>query len=168
MIDDVTGLPSEPQLFARLEDELDRVRRYGRPLSVVMVDIDRLRSINEQTHRLFGSYVLRVVGELLARNLRSCDAVFRYEGDEFVAILPETTADAAMVAAERARRLVESQRFESSPWSIQVTVSVGVAGAAGTQDETARALVRSVDVATETAKREGRNRCAMARAVATA
>lgn len=166
MIDDVTGLPSEPHLFERLEEELDRGRRYGRPLAVMMLDIDCLRTINEETHRLFGSYVLREVGELLSRNLRRCDTVFRFESDEFVAILPETTPEGAMVAAERARRLIESHRFESPPWAVQVTVSVGVTGSAGTSDETARSIVRSVDVAVDAAKRDGRNRCAMARPVA--
>ena len=79
MIDAVTGLVSQPFLFERLEEELDRGRRYGRPLSVMMVDVDGLKRINEETHRLFGSYVLREVGELLSKSLRRCDSVFRYE-----------------------------------------------------------------------------------------
>lgn len=160
MIDAVTGLGSQPFLFERLEEELDRGRRYGRPLSVMMVDVDGLKRINEETHRLFGSYVLREVGELLAKGLRRCDSVFRYEADEFVVILPETGRDGALVAAERTRALVEKHTFSSPPWSIRVTVSAGVVSATGARSETARELVRSVDGALDVAKRDGKNRCA--------
>lgn len=164
MIDAVTGLVSQPFLFERLEEELDRGRRYGRPLSVMMVDVDGLKRINEETHRLFGSYVLREVGELLSKSLRRCDSVFRYEADEFVVILPETTPEGAMIAAERTRELIERHSFSSPPWSIQVTVSAGVIAATGAQSETARELVRSVDGALDLAKRDGPNRCALAAA----
>lgn len=164
MIDAVTGLASQPFLFERLEEELDRGRRYGRPLSVMMVDIDGLKRINEDTHRLFGSYVLREVGELISKSLRRCDSVFRYEADEFVVILPETSREGALIAAERTRELIARHSFASPPWSVQVTVCAGVVSATGTQTETARELVRNVDGALDVAKREGGNRCALAAA----
>lgn len=162
MNDEVTGLASQLGLFDRLEGELERGRRYGRPLSVLMLDVDGLEEINQSTHRLFGSYVLRALGELLHQTLRRSDAVFHFESDEFFVILPETRAQQAIVAAERTRRIIEEHEFISDPFRVQLTVSTGVGGAAGTIGETARDLVRSVDQALDAAKREGRNRCALA------
>ncbi len=162
MIDDVTGLPSQPLVFDRLEEELHRGRRYGRPLSVLMLDVDGLKQVNQETHRLFGSFVLREIGELFLRTFRRCDTVYRFESDQFVVILPETRTEHAWIAAERVRRTVGEREFSSPPWSVHMTISAGVGGSTGGKDETARDLIRSLDQAVDRAKRQGRNRCELA------
>lgn len=123
--DPLTGLGNRRSFHERLEDEVERARRYERALSLVILDIDRLKYVNDASGHLAGDRLLQRVAPLLRHCSRREDGVFRIGGDEFAIILPETNARGATVAAERIRRRVERGRL-SVEGDLHLTVSVGV------------------------------------------
>ncbi|HVP67463.1 MAG TPA: sensor domain-containing diguanylate cyclase [Anaeromyxobacteraceae bacterium] len=126
--DDHTGLFNARHLWSQLRLEVARSRRTGRPFSLVFLDLDRFKAVNDTHGHQAGSAVLREVGELVHRQMRSIDVPVRYGGDEFVVLLPETTAPAARQAAERLRAAVNGAAFLASRGlEIRVTASFGIA-----------------------------------------
>lgn len=153
--DGLTGLYNHRHLQERLQQEIERADRYERPLSVVMADLDRFKSFNDAHGHPRGDEVLIAVSRTLRQLSRASDIVARYGGEEFTLILPETTAEEALVLAERARQCVEALDLEVAEGS-RVTLSLGIAShAPGMSKE---ALIESADAALYTAKRQGRNR----------
>lgn len=158
-MDDLTGLATHGAFKERLEREFQRATRYRRPLSLLMVDVDYFKHYNDSFGHPAGDRLLRLVGRMVAGELRRVDFGARYGGDEFSVILPETPKVAAAVVAERIRRSIEKHPFlhrQSQPLG-RVTVSVGVA----TYPEDAAAgvkLVEAADRALYQAKTDGRNR----------
>jgi diguanylate cyclase (GGDEF)-like protein len=126
-IDPLTGLFNRRYLQTRLESELERARRTGTELALLMVDVDTFKSINDQLGHQVGDAVLRRASEILRRSVRMSDVCTRYGGDEFAIIVPENAATAAQTA-ERIRQRMESYRWESLgvPQNLHVTVSIGV------------------------------------------
>jgi diguanylate cyclase (GGDEF)-like protein len=154
--DRLTHVANRQTLLARLFEELERVARYGRPLSVAFIDLDHFKSINDTHGHEVGDTVLRGVADIFRENTRKQDVVGRYGGEEFVLVLPETTVDEATAVAEKLRLLVLKKRFAAGATEVAVSVSIGVAGGAGPNlrvDE----LLRDADAAMYSAKSLGRN-----------
>lgn len=155
--DQLTGLLTKESLFLAFERELARCVRYELPVSVLMMDLDRFKAVNDTHGHLMGSHVLAEVGGIIRHCIRSADVSARYGGEEFVTYLAETHGEGARVAAERIRQAIEAHRFVLDDVSISVTISIGVATAPkdGTVVE---GLVGAADQALYRAKETGRNR----------
>ena len=152
--DDVTGLYNRRFFSVRLEEEIARYRRFNHPVSVVLLDLDHFKELNDELGHAAGDEALRVVGEALVAHSRGINVICRYGGDEFAVLLVETPKSGAECYAERIRQALAGHRFEHGR---PVTASFGVAalpediGPGGD-------LVRAADTALYDAKRAGRNR----------
>jgi two-component system, cell cycle response regulator len=156
-IDPLTGCLNRRALKDRLEAEMDRARRYGLALSVLMIDLDRFKDVNDTHGHLTGDSVLSQLGDLLRREVRSVDVVARYGGEEFLALLPETGPEGALVFAERLREHVAAYDFGEDGRHLFVTISVGVGSMQAGTDVDASELIARSDAALYRAKHEGRN-----------
>jgi len=145
--DDLTKLFNTRYLTRSIEIEIQRSLRYGASVSLIFMDIDDFKKVNDGYGHLVGSKILVEVGQLLIRNLRSIDVVVRYGGDEFVIVLPHTSATPAALIAERIRKAVEKNFFlEKDGYGLKITASFGVVS----YPETARSkeeLLRLADEA---------------------
>ena len=155
--DSLTGLYNRRYFYNCLNRELDRCERYGRPISLICFDLDRFKQCNDLFGHLEGDNVLRLVGDLLSDVLRRTDMAFRYGGDEFFVLLPETALASARPTCEKIRNLFN----ERWPYTVEykgsrfepVTLSIGVAQAHS--GETAEDVIRRADLAMYDAKRNG-------------
>ena len=158
----LTGLLRREAILEALDKELDRARRYDRPLTVGMADLDHFKEVNDRYGHLAGDGLLKRVAQVLTGGLRSSDAVGRYGGEEFLLVLPETELAGARVVADKLRRLVEKVRTPMEDGEeASVTISIGLASldSSGLPAEPgARDLIRQADQALYRAKEEGRNR----------
>lgn len=159
-IDALTGCLNRRALMERLEREMDRVNRYETELSILLIDLDRFKAINDTRGHLVGDSVLRQIGDLLRGEVRSVDLAARYGGEEFVIVLPETDPQGAQAFAERLRARVVQTNFAESGDPLNLTVSIGVASTGPTGDAvpTPDSLIALADKALYRAKHEGRNR----------
>jgi diguanylate cyclase (GGDEF)-like protein len=156
--DGLTGVFNRRHVMEVLGIEYERSARYSSEMSVIMVDIDHFKKINDVYHHQAGDTVIRDVAKLLSDSVRSVDSVGRYGGEEFIAILPHTHSEGARLIAERVRRGVEAQVFKvTGDREIRCTVSVGVASAPSDTIRSASDLVREADKALYRAKESGRN-----------
>ena len=157
--DELTGLANVRAFWTILERELERSRRFGSPLGLVMLDIDDFKQVNDRHGHQQGDEVLAQVAEVLRRLSRDIDAPARYGGEELAVILPETDLDGAALLAERMREAVESLQVPGARGggSLQVTASFGVA-AAPDGALPGGGLVAAADAALYRAKRAGKNR----------
>jgi len=158
-VDPKTGLFNARHFAAALNEELARAARFGRPVSLLMADLDLLRDINNTYGHLAGDAVLKGIADVFRAQLRHSDVPTRFGGEEFSILLPETTPDVALEIAERIRRAVAETRFEveTSSEPIRATISIGVAGFPGDAVD-ANALIHQADLAVYRAKLQGRNR----------
>jgi diguanylate cyclase (GGDEF)-like protein len=152
--DPLTGLPNRRHLEEQLEAAVSAARRHVRPLSVLFIDIDCFKRINDQSGYETGDDVLRTVGARVRLALRAEDLVGRWGGEEFVAVLPTTDLDGAVAVAERIRAAVAAHPVRIDDRQADVTVSVGCASDGGDPAE----LIRQASGALRQAKRAGRNR----------
>jgi two-component system, cell cycle response regulator len=156
--DPLTQLLNRRALLTQLGTEVERVRRYNAPLSILMIDVDQFKEVNDTYGHLAGDQVLVEVALLLARTARSVDAVARYGGDEFVIAVPETGEVGAIAFAERLRDKIQAHPFEiGKGHPIRLTVSIGVADFPKPRVETAEDLLDCADRALYRAKAGGRN-----------
>ncbi len=157
--DSVTGLYNHRHFQERLTEELARCERYGRYLSLLMVDIDDFKQYNDVLGHPAGDAALKAVARLLARSVRSTDVVARYGGEEFVVILLEAQKAQALKVAEKIRARIEAYPFpnEDQTPSGRITVTVGIA-TYPTNARTKKDLIYLADMACYRGKREGRNR----------
>jgi diguanylate cyclase (GGDEF)-like protein len=139
-----------------LTQEVSLAQRHGTPLSLVILDIDRFKEVNDQYGHAAGDCVLRAFAERVGRCVRASDVLFRYGGEEFVIVLRSTDLPGARHLAERVRRAVADMRVDCGVSSVRFTVSAGVANLAPGDD--ARALLAKADKALYRSKAEGRNR----------
>lgn len=151
--DRLTGLYNRLKLDQRLAEELARAQRHGSPFSVVLVDIDRFKLINDRCGHAVGDLVLQCLGHVLLRGRRASDMVGRWGGEEFLLICPETPLQGAVLVAERLR---EATQDAPMPEAGRVTLSAGVA--AWRPADTIESLLARADAALYEAKSEGRNR----------
>ncbi|MFV8834402.1 GGDEF domain-containing protein [Aquisalimonas sp.] len=159
MEDPLSGAGNRRQMESRLDEAVYLRDRYGLPCSLIVLDIDHFKRINDTRGHLMGDEILVQLTELLRHRLRQSDRVFRYGGEEFVVSLPSTRAGAATRIAEKLRARVASTRF---PGTDQLTVSAGVAELR--YGETQRDWLRRADAALYAAKLAGRNRVNVATA----
>ena len=157
--DPLTLLLNRRALVDRLATELDRARRYGTVLSLLMIDLDHFKQVNDTYGHLVGDEVLREAASLLQHAVRTVDIVARYGGEEFVVILPETGAEGAIAFAERTREKVAFHMFGGAHREgLRLTASIGVATFPSTLVESAEDLFARADEALYRAKSSGRNR----------
>ena len=157
--DPLTGLYNHRYFQETLQQEFLRAKRYEKPLSLMVIDLDHFKNFNDTYGHLIGDKVLVHVGKLFIRSVRDkIDTVARYGGEEFVVVLPETPLDGAEVFAERIRRAVESEPLLHEDQRLKITLSIGVACTASTVCDKASSLIQAADNALYTAKEEGRNR----------
>lgn len=155
--DALTGLPNRAAYDARLRLELTRRERHGTALSLVVVDLDKFKSINDTWGHQAGDRVLKHVARELRKQIRTSDFFARFGGEEFVLLLPETRLDGALLLAEGLRRHIDACHFSYKDSPVQVTISCGIAEfAAG---DTAAAVFERADAALYAAKNAGRNCC---------
>lgn len=159
--DRLTGCFNHEQCLETLDAELRRAKRSGRPLSIVMLDIDHFKPFNDQLGHLRGDEILRAVGAQLNRKLRATDFSGRYGGDEFLIILPETDLAGAERVAETLRQEVSTLVIASDDHVLAVTASIGVAAAVPAELDVS-AFVKRADEALYQAKKLGRNRACVA------
>lgn len=155
--DSLTGLFNRRALGERLVEELSRARRYGAPLSLMMVDIDDFKRVNDTHGHAIGDVVIGHVARLLARDRRVSDIVARFGGEELVLLLPHTPLEGALALADRLRELVAHTPYRTLDAHEHVTVSVGVAAYEHAMREPEQ-LLEAADRALYRAKREGKNR----------
>jgi diguanylate cyclase (GGDEF)-like protein len=158
-LDGLTGIFNRRYFEMRILEEMDRARRFGNGMAVIMVDIDQFKRLNDEFGHLLGDEVLRQVSSVFCQQLRKIDVVCRYGGEEFAILLSQTNAQHAFGVAEKLRRLTETWQFPGVPRP--VTISVGVASYP--EHGTARdELVKAADAGLYAAKLAGRNRVLLA------
>jgi diguanylate cyclase (GGDEF)-like protein len=155
--DSLTGLYNRSKLDAILSDQLARFRRTQREFTLLMMDIDHFKTLNDTYGHLAGDEVLAAVAQILVHSIRSIDYAARYGGDEFIIILVETSAEQALKTAERICNQVESMVYTIDSSSIAVTVSIGIVQCQP-EEETPNAVLSRADRALYEAKHAGRNR----------
>jgi diguanylate cyclase (GGDEF)-like protein len=157
--DELTGLGNRRHLLERGEDALRLAQRHGRPLAVLLLDVDHFKSINDRFGHAAGDDVLRMLSASIALQMRATDVVGRSGGEEFTIVLPETGVADALAIAERLRATVAATPIatDEAPQAIPVTVSIGVA-ALDAECERLNTLVSRADKALYAAKHDGRNR----------
>ncbi len=154
--DSLTSLANRREATERLQEEVRRTARTHRPLSLVMLDVDGLRKINEERGQVCGDAVLKGLGVFLRSMLRELDIAARWGGGEFLLVLPETSLEGALLVAERVRRGAEEIRVHDDGSQVSFTVTIG----AGTVQEhlPADECIRRAEEAMREGKRSGRNR----------
>lgn len=155
MHDALTGLPNREAYDQRLEQEVSRLQRYGNKLSLMVCDIDLFKRINDNYGHLAGDKVLKIIAKSLQVNLRDSDFIARFGGEEFVALMPETSREEAKIVAEKLRQKIESSPFSFKKEPVQITVSFGISEFA--QNETPDEVFSRADKALYEAKEKGRN-----------
>ena len=158
--DPLTGLANRRSLIDSGCEEIKRSQRTGRPLSLLMIDLDYFKRINDTLGHAHGDSVLVATASALRATMRAIDHIGRWGGEEFVVVLPETDGEAAVAAAERVRAAIEALSVEHDGRTAVITVSVGVAtlrSPAGEAGPLFHALVEDADRALYDAKDDGRN-----------
>ena len=160
--DGLTGLWNRRAILETLEREISRVKREGKPLGVMLVDLDHFKLVNDTHGHLAGDEVLRETAKRMLAAVRPYDAIGRYGGEEFLIVMPGCDEAGLSSAAERLRSCIGDRAMESPEGRVSVTVSVGVAALKDPQNAEAGALLRAADAALYEAKARGRNRVEMA------
>lgn len=155
--DDLTGLYNMRSMYEKIDYEIKRTQRSGKFVSCIMLDMDHFKTVNDGHDHLFGSFVIKEMGNILANTLREVDFAARYGGDEFLIVLIETDENGVKTFCERLRRQVYSHVFKDQKDEIRLTLSIGYALGPAVQDYTARDLVRCADHALYQSKNKGRN-----------
>jgi diguanylate cyclase len=158
--DGLTGIFNRRYLETKLEEEFDRHIRYNRPLSLIMLDIDNFKKINDNHGHQAGDFILKKLASLIDERIRAVDIVARYGGEEFCCLLPETTSESALALAEFLRMGVEAEIYHFKDKSLKITISQGVSELNDNVDS-AEALLKLADDGLYDAKRSGKNKVSM-------
>jgi two-component system cell cycle response regulator len=164
-VDGLTGVWNRTYFNQRFGEEIAAAKRYGRVVSLIMLDLDHFKGHNDSFGHPFGDQVLQAVGDILHALLRATDAPCRFGGEEFALILTETDEHGAQVTAERVRRQIEQTEFRPKDRQINVTASLGLASSAmfDARSLDMPGLLTAADDALYRAKHEGRNRVCVAK-----
>jgi len=155
--DGLTGIYNRIFFQEKIEDEVRRSLRYGTPLSLMMIDIDHFKAINDTYGHQAGDACLSAVAALIRRLPRQVDTAARYGGEEFAVILPHTDIDQASHLAERIRQAVEAMSVPCGKHAIRLTISIGIGCLEAEEAPSPEALIRAADQALYAAKEGGRN-----------
>ena len=156
--DGLTALFNQRHFHSCLADEVERVKRYNIPMSLICFDIDRFKECNDRYGHLEGDNILRQIGDLLKSITRHSDKAFRYGGDEFFLLLPETNIGRAMATAEKIRQMFNTSwlyEIGKTGSALRATLSIGVAEWKG--ETSSEGLIKRADLAMYTAKKQGGN-----------
>jgi diguanylate cyclase (GGDEF)-like protein len=156
--DNLTSLWNRANVFLFLEEEMARGQREARPVSAIMIDVDRFKSINDTHGHLAGDIVLIEIAKRLERGVRAYDRVGRYGGDEMLVILPGCGLDEAANIGERLRRSISGKKVRTPDGAFDVTVTLGCSCSEHVPDASAESLVRASDAALYLGKSQGRDR----------
>lgn len=157
-LDALTGLYNRKYLLDRLTADFSHSRRHGRPISLLLLDVDYFKHINDVHGHLAGDAVLTQLAKLLKQASRSEDLVARWGGEEFMLIYRDVDTTGATISAERIRRLISKTPFNYDSQSIDVTVSIGIASLSSGDYGTQQEFIHAADQFLYQAKRKGRNR----------
>ncbi len=155
--DDLTKLFNSRHFYSQLEQEMNRYRRYKRIFSILLLDIDHFKRFNDNYGHLEGDRILRRVGRMITSCMRTMDTAYRYGGEEFTVLLPETDCDAALTVAERIKEKVSGEALE---YSNDPCVTVSIGATQYSETDTISDLIKRADKAMYVAKQKGRNRIA--------
>jgi diguanylate cyclase (GGDEF)-like protein len=158
--DGLTGMYNQSYIKARLQEEIYRSERYKYPLSVMMIDLDDFKALNDRHGHVVGDRVLKAIGELLQDMIRSSDIGGRYGGEEFLVLLPQTACLDAAAAGERLRKEIALYPFRTGPSedkTCHLTVSIGVYSTPF-YSQNVEEIVNLTDAALYRAKKEGKNK----------
>ncbi len=158
--DPLTGVSNRASMGAHLKHHISLAQRQETPLSLLMIDIDHFKSVNDRYGHMIGDVVLTQVARRIVGCTRTSDGVFRYGGEEFVVVLPSTESQGAELLAERIRASIEDLRMDSVPPQLRVTASIGVAHLLPGEGQ-GELLTRADEVLLD-AKRQGRNQVLVA------
>lgn len=162
LTDGLTGLYNHDQFNSTMEAELDRARRYGHPMTLMMLDVDFFKAINDTYGHLAGNEALKQLGIILREKVRTMDTVARFGGDEFAVLLPEATCRDAVIIAQRIKTtLTETVKIDQHKHHV-MTISIGIADSMNVDSITGVTLVDLADRALYLAKRRGRDQIATA------
>jgi two-component system, cell cycle response regulator len=160
MIDGLTGLWNRAHFDQRMHEEVAAAARYDRPMSLIMMDVDKFKNLNDNHGHPFGDEVLQAVGDVLQDSARTSDWPCRYGGEEFGLVLRETDLDGAIIMAERVREEIESLQLRNKAQLVPVTSSFGVVSSTlcmNPCDLSSKWMIESADRALYAAKEGGRN-----------
>ena len=157
-MDPLTGAYNRRTFHEIAERELSRIRRAGQPLSIIIVDIDHFRPVNEKYGNRVGDEVLQKIADIVRSALRKEDMLVRYGGEEFLVLLPDVPGPGAVVVAGRIRKSVEAEPIIAGAHALPVTVSIGVSARLDEGPESIESLLGRADEALALAKQRGRNR----------
>lgn len=161
--DFLTGLPNRLEIMARVQAELERSERSRRPVSLLMLDLDHFKAVNDRYGHAAGDRVLQAAAETGLAGLRRIDSIGRIGGEEFLVVLPEANAEDAVSAAERLRTAIAAKRIRKVGHAIGITVSIGVVThVPGDTPARPERLIEAADAALYRAKEAGRDRVMVA------
>lgn len=155
--DTLTGIANYRYFVQALEQEIERTQRSGQPTSLIMLDIDFFKKVNDQWGHEIGNQALIHLSRLLQKIVRKLDIPCRYGGEEFAIILPDTNLSACLPVAERIREGIEKSPLDVAGQPLRMTVSLGIATYTDKQETTVEALVKQADDYLYQAKENGRN-----------
>lgn len=157
MKDGLTGIFNRRYMEIKLKEEFKRCKRYGGNISIIMFDIDYFKKVNDEYGHQCGDFILKSLSSRISSIIRNVDYLFRYGGEEFCCMLPETDLNAAIQVAERFRTAVMKMGNNYNDSIVKITISLGVSGF-NERIESPEMLLKKADEALYRAKREGRNR----------
>lgn len=155
--DGLLGIANRMSFDKRINYEFQRAIRYGKPLALLILDLDHFKRVNDTHGHPFGDLVLKSIADVLVDSVRQVDFVARYGGEEMVVGLPETNADQAMIVAERIRSRVEALEVVEGDMRAKVTVSIGLSVCPHVEIGSVEVLLKQADDALYRAKQDGRN-----------
>lgn len=156
--DPLTGLSNYRNFLDSLAREMERSQRSGQPTSLIMLDLDHFKQVNDTFGHEIGNLALSHVARLITQSLRKLDIPCRYGGEEFAVILPDTALPAGVQVAERLREVIETTPLPVDGQKLKITASLGISTYSMTQQKTAEELIRQADDHLYQAKQKGRNR----------
>jgi diguanylate cyclase (GGDEF)-like protein len=157
-IDPLTGLFNRRYFHTRIEEEMERARRHGLDLALLLADVDNFKPINDQLGHLAGDYLLRQIADVLKRSVRVFDVCTRFGGEEFAILMPGSNAGNALAVAERIRARVEGAARDEGPLPPHVRITISLGLAMVSSETTSQELIARADRALYRAKAEGKNR----------